>query len=147
MASSVSCIPASSRSTSTTKAPSRANNTALARPMPEPAPVTTAIRSFSRMSHSFSVTNQPLVQIGGGIRAAEAGAPAEFLRHPRDREGRAIRIAMQINRRHFAGSRQTADEAGIEIGKMLSPLQRGPLIPGRYIVEAMPGLWRLDQHG
>ena len=90
MASSVFCIPAASRSTSATNAPSAANSSALARPIPEPAPVTTAIRSFSRMSRSLPMMRPPIVEIGRGVGAAKACAPAEFLFHARYRQRRAI---------------------------------------------------------
>ena len=42
-------MPASLTSTTSTRAPSRAMATALAAPIPDPAPVTIATRSFNRM--------------------------------------------------------------------------------------------------
>lgn len=43
--------PASFKSATTTAAPSRANNSAIARPMPLPAPVTTADLFFRRIKN------------------------------------------------------------------------------------------------
>src|SRR5579872_2014008 len=140
-------MPASSRSTSATKAPSRAKATALARPMPEPAPVTTAISSFRRMSQLLPMAHPPRVQVEGGIRAVKARPPAELLCHARDRERRTIGIGVQINVWIFAGAGKSADETRIEIGQMLSPLQRRPLATRRDIVEAMLRFCGLDQHG
>jgi hypothetical protein len=42
-------------SLTTTEAPSAANLQAMARPMPEAAPVTTAVRPWSRMSNASLV--------------------------------------------------------------------------------------------
>ncbi len=47
--------------------------------------------------------------IGRGIRTAETRAPAELLRHARDRERRTIGIAVQIDIRRFAHLSETAD--------------------------------------
>src|SRR5579872_379053 len=149
MACSVSSIPARSRSTSATNAPSRANNMALARPMPEPAPVTIAIRSFKRMSSSLPMTNPPIVQVRRRIRATEASPPTEFVFHARNRERRAIGFGVQVDRERLARPCQAADKPGMQTGEMLPPLQRRPLAPSGNVVELVSELRRLDQkrHG
>src|SRR3569832_161696 len=147
MACSVSRMPASSRSTNATRAPSRANNSALARPMPEPAPVTMAIRSFRRMSHSLSMTGPPVVQVVGRIRAAVACPPAEFVCHPRNRERRTVGIAVQNDVWLLARAGETTDETRIAGSKPLTPFQSRPLLARRYMIKAVPRPCRLDQHG
>src|SRR5579883_1795283 len=76
---SVSSAPATSRSTSATTAPSRANSSALARPTPEPPPVTTAARPESLISLSSAVIPQPAAQMGRRGVTVEFRAPAKFV--------------------------------------------------------------------
>src|SRR6266536_790165 len=122
----VSCRPPASRSTSATHAPWAANKRALARPMPEPAPVMIAVRCFHHMSSHFPVLRPPRAQIGGGGGTAEPRAPPELFLQPRYRKRRTIGRAMQVDRGRLAGLGQPADEARMQGCEILSPLQRRP---------------------
>src|SRR6266536_6152111 len=131
------------------KAPCFANSTALARPMPEPAPVTIAVRPASLMSGFPSMPGPPAAQIGGGIAAAEPRPPAELLWQARDRKRRSVDRTMQVDRRRFTGISQPANEAGMLGGQFLTPLQRRPLHAGRNVIELVLRVRSLDQqcHG
>ena len=125
---------------SATNAPSLANNSALARPMPEPAPVT--ISDPFLQPH---VTFPPPCCVHQSFRSAAESAQPKRARQPnscsmpRNRQRRAVGVAVQIDRRRFARAGQPADKARMQGGQILSPLQRRPFAPGRDIVEAMFG--------
>src|SRR6266404_2441217 len=91
----------------------------------------------------------PIAQIERGLFAADACAPAKLLLQARNRQRRTVGRAVKIDGRRLAGFGETADETGMQLGQMLSPLQRRPFSPGRNVVEKMFRLRRLEQqrHG
>src|SRR5260221_14176141 len=85
--------------------------------MPEPAPVTIAVRPANLMSGFPSLLCPPHAQIGSRIGTAEPRAPAELLRQARDRERRAIGGTMQVDRRRLTDFGQPANEARMQSGQ------------------------------
>ncbi len=80
IAANVSCKPGASRSTKARDAPSFANSNALARPMPEPAPVTIAVRPINLMlgplyTSSTKRSNRPPNRRSRTARASRTLAP------------------------------------------------------------------------
>src|SRR6185295_15340228 len=100
------------------------------RPMPEPAPVTIAVRPASLMSGFLSMRGPPMTQIGGGSGAAEPRAPAELFCHARDRQRCPVGWAMQVDRCYPPGIGQPTNEARVQRGKLLAPLQHRPFHAG-----------------
>src|SRR3954454_19561964 len=73
---------AASRSVKTTRAPSAANRVATCRPIPDPAPVTSAVLPASRFVMRLS-----LLMVGSGAHPVQAGTP-DAGRQPVEASGR-----------------------------------------------------------
>ncbi len=95
IAANVSCKPGASRSTKARDAPSFANSNALARPMPDAAPVTTAVRPINLMSRPLYTSSTNCSDRPPNPRSRTA--PASRILAP------AARPKAARGRRHYAG--------------------------------------------
>src|SRR5258707_15382315 len=91
----------------------------------------------------------PMAQIERGLGTAKACAPAKLLLQARNRQRRAVGRTVKIDGWRLARFGETADETGMQLSQILSPLQRRPFASGRNVVEEMFRLRCFDQqrHG